>query len=156
MTTPVSGPSVVPVHFQGRDTGHGIASAAPGLVRAERVQSQHAPLPVDPADRSADMRFLTSRDQPVGPSPAFVITLLQHLRETAFDPPEAPADTAVATVAKKGASATNGEAATAMGRAYADDGGTAIVSATAQRQTPYAADAGSVWGENAARVDWRF
>jgi hypothetical protein len=57
--------------------------------RAPReAETARAPRPVDAPHAAADARLTTRRDQPVGPPPAFAINVLQHLRETAFDPPE--------------------------------------------------------------------
>jgi hypothetical protein len=42
--------------------------------------------PVPESARSADIRLPLRRDRPVGPPPAFEVSLLQHLMETARAP----------------------------------------------------------------------
>jgi len=46
--------------------------------------------PVTGPGKSADPRFLTARERPVGPPPAFKVNLLDHIRETAMKLEAAP------------------------------------------------------------------
>ncbi len=78
-----------PAAPQSRDTAGALAVDTQRPLRAAReAETARAPRPVDAPQTAADPRLTTRRDRPVGPPPAFAINLLQHLRETALDPPE--------------------------------------------------------------------
>lgn len=79
----------VPAAPQSRDTAGAMGVDAQRPLRAARAaETARAVRPVDAVLPPVDPRLTTRRDQPVGPPPAFAINVLDHLRETAFDPPE--------------------------------------------------------------------
>ena len=92
-----------PAAPQSRDAAGALGVDAHRPLRASRdAETARALRPVEAAPTAADARLTTRRDQPVGPPPAFAINVLDHLRETAFDPPE-PVDDARTQVAAQGA-----------------------------------------------------
>jgi hypothetical protein len=63
---------------------------------AVRPESPRAPQPVESAPRGLEIRFEDSQGRPVGPPPAFKVSLLAAIREAALQPrkpapPAAPA-----------------------------------------------------------------
>ena len=86
-----------PAAPQSRDTAGALGIDAHRGPRAAReAETARAPRPVDPSAIAADPKLDRRRDEPVGPPPAFTVSLLQHLRDTAFDPPEPVTDTEAA------------------------------------------------------------
>jgi hypothetical protein len=84
-----------PAAAQSRDAAGALGIDTQRHLRGTRdAETARVPLPVDAAPRAADLRLQSRRDEPVGPPPAFAINVLDHLRETAFDPPEPAAEEA--------------------------------------------------------------
>jgi hypothetical protein len=82
-----------PAAAQSRDAAGALGIDTQRHLRGTRdAETARVPLPVDAAPRAADLRLQSRRDEPVGPPPAFAINVLDHLRETAFDPPEPVAE----------------------------------------------------------------
>ncbi|MGY6536180.1 MAG: hypothetical protein ACXIVG_12600 [Pararhodobacter sp.] len=88
MNLPLSSLPSWPLAPTGRDLAVSTLPEAQRLVQPRQAETARAPRPVDPVNRLADNRLPTASDRPVGPPPAFAISLLQHLRETALDPPD--------------------------------------------------------------------
>lgn len=68
-----------------------------GAVRSpppQRAETARAPQPVESAGQGREIRLSDRDGRPVGPPPAFRVTLLQVLREAAMEPARAttPAD----------------------------------------------------------------
>jgi hypothetical protein len=81
---PVSGPS-------SRSDGPAPLAASPRPVAAARDETARAPKPVDAAARGLDIRFEDRQGRPVGPPPAFQVSLLQAMQEATLSPrPNAP------------------------------------------------------------------
>lgn len=74
--------------LQGRDLGAAVPAGLQQRVKTEGAETGRAVAPAFAGNHPAEPRLDTFRDRPVGPPPAFAMTLLQHLHETAFDPPE--------------------------------------------------------------------
>lgn len=70
-------------------------AAATRPAPAVRAETARAPQPPESAGRGLDIRFEDSRGRPVGPPPAFQVTLLAAMRECALRPPVDLADGAV-------------------------------------------------------------
>jgi hypothetical protein len=82
-----------PAAPQSRDTAGALGIDAQRHLRSARgAETARAARPVDATHGVADLRLQSRRDEPVGPPPAFAINVLDHLRETAFDPPEPVAE----------------------------------------------------------------
>jgi hypothetical protein len=64
-----------------------LAVARPAV--AARLETARAVLPVDGAPAAADVRFADRQGRPVGPPPAFQVSLLEARREAAMNPPTA-------------------------------------------------------------------
>jgi hypothetical protein len=89
MTTALPPVMPQPAAPQSRDAAGALGVDAQRPQRTARTaETARAVRPVDAAASPTDPRLTTRRDRPVGPPPAFAINVLQHLRETAFDPPD--------------------------------------------------------------------
>lgn len=89
MTTALPPVMPQPAAPQSRDAAGALGVDAQRPMRAARTaETARAVRPVDAPAAPIDPRLTTRRDQPVGPPPAFAINVLDHLRETALDPPE--------------------------------------------------------------------
>ena len=89
MTTALPPVMPQPAAPQSRDAAGALGVDAQRPLRAARTaETARSVRPVDAAAAPVDPRLTTRRDRPVGPPPAFAINVLEHLRETAFDPPE--------------------------------------------------------------------
>ncbi len=89
MTTALPPVMPQPAAPQSRDAAGALGVDAQRPMRAARTaETARALRPVDAPAAPIDPRLTTRRDQPVGPPPAFAINVLDHLRETALDPPE--------------------------------------------------------------------
>lgn len=76
-------------------------------VRPQAAEGANALRPVDPVLAARKLRVDTTRDQPVGPPPAFKINVLQDLRERMLSAPEAVPDPADGS-SDPGSDATDG------------------------------------------------
>lgn len=65
----------------------GAPPAASRPAPAARAETTRAPQPVETAARGLDIRFEDAQGRPVGPPPAFQVSLLAAMREAALKPP---------------------------------------------------------------------
>lgn len=63
-----------------------VPAAAPRPAPAARTETARAPQPVEGAARGLDIRFEDRQGRPVGPPPAFQVSLLAAMQEAARDP----------------------------------------------------------------------
>lgn len=61
-------------------------AAASRPAAATRAETARAPQPVGPTARGLDIRYEDERGRPVGPPPAFQVSLLQAMQEVALAP----------------------------------------------------------------------
>lgn len=67
-------------------------------VPAVRTETARAPQPAQAPGKGLNLRFQDSAGRPVGPPPAFQVSLLQAMREAALAPERAPGDPQPASV----------------------------------------------------------
>jgi len=85
----MSGIQSVPPPVQGPSARTDLPAALATGTRsppAARLETARAVLPVDGAPRAVDVQFTDRQGRPVGPPPAFQVSLLEARREVAMQP----------------------------------------------------------------------